>query len=111
MNSDHIEILVDTTPTGVGKAALPTAKMASYVVAKVSKDALIASLCELVEHVNDILKNVGLKQERARLEFVSISAHVISTVSIQWIGGLSTGLTNAMTLEFKILESEYGHNT
>jgi len=69
---------------------------------ELNKETLSNSLSTVIEDMEDILTKTKIKTEKVELKEVSISVEANVNGGFQWIAKTNIGLTNSMTLTFKL---------
>lgn len=111
MKEDSVNIILPVIDISEKKSIFPSAKMASKYVKRISKETLAESLTQLTSDVGDILSKTRIDSNSVELESISIAAEITVDGGIQWIGCLTAGISNAITLNFRILSTERNRRT
>jgi hypothetical protein len=83
----------------------PTQRL-RFKLSEVSKAAISKSLCELVGDLDELLGNLPSLCRDISLDQVSIAVQLTTEGGVAWVAQASTGMSNSMTLTFKVQRSK-----
>lgn len=87
-----------------GRQMLPSLSDLKNKVVEINKNTLSQSLSEIIDEMDEVLaKAIEEKTTgKVQLKEVSIAVQININGGIQWIANINSGITNSMTLTFKL---------